>query len=616
MNAIVQLIVGLFLIVFCGIFLYLAYILIFDGYPRPLWLGNSAPLEEYMAKTFLPDLVKYSKQTNVSGAYFDLLRSLNDKEYPITKYPELYFPIIFWEALDNIENNLKELALVKQFLKGVDTQKYFKKGSAADIDPSAFKRFKELKDSLKAQMPAIASTAKSYRSGTSYDQTGMSWMVSDLMMNNYLPQIIPMYDMRKSGGVANFMIFKLYFSDYTKYVFSETLPDVWEDFVEVMDKIYETIVGTIKSKKVSSFFSALPMTLAGVSTFEDKKEDLVEGWKYADDDDQTETFIDALINIAKTFIKMFKLISVLVTFVLNPLKFIQVLIGFVVGLFIFLIYTVLVILSPIFYIPAFFYTLVFKLGITIVWLAIYVVNFLIYLILWIVDFATAGAVLQMLRCENLPTAWHAFAGFAKGNIYKRQVFCSYRCGDNYTPKGLVCRRNPKYEPPFCPQQVIYSAFTGNTDDLDNKNLIHKYKPTIKFYKQNEDWRMNDIEKAYNNRVDFIDQCKTTYKDYDHLSKSACRFFINESGPRALKTTDPDKYNNLLDLCYQAYCDFDNEPSFSTFCASHALGNQKRVVKQNKDDQDIITSVVFACVILVVMCLIFTALFKTVTYKQT
>lgn len=104
------------------------------------------------------------------------------------------------------------------------------------------------------------------------------------------------------------------------------------------------------------------------------------------------------------------------------------------------------------------------------------------------------------------------------------------------------------------------------------------------------------------------------KNYDHLSKAACRYFQNATGPGSLKAVEPDKYNAVMDLCYEAYCDFNKDTSFK-MCDNYGLESNKRKATYKKDEQDIITSVVFACIVLVIMCLIFAALFKTVTYKE-
>nr|QOI90375.1 hypothetical protein HWQ62_00238 [Pyramimonas orientalis virus] len=168
--------------------------------------------------------------------------------------------------------------------------------------------------------------------------------------------------------------------------------------------------------------------------------------------------------------------------------------------------------------------------------------------------------------ENSPSAWYKHAGYHYGhdmcvseggkndnrcnNYYqnkaKRMFLAYHRCGDNYKPdrmtKGFMCERKYEQEPGFCIQSNIYRL----TNDMSVKTPIFpgSFVPTPKYIQSTEKQRSNIQNKFSKMKYNFYNNCGSTMKEYDPLTKNICRLYPG------IMNSNKDM---MASLCYNAYC---------------------------------------------------------------
>jgi hypothetical protein len=180
-----------------------------------------------------------------------------------------------------------------------------------------------------------------------------------------------------------------------------------------------------------------------------------------------------------------------------------------------------------------------------------------YFFLWLLDLATKGTVVQLMRCENLPDAWSNTPSFAEGNGYRRigGVACAYPCEPRWKPwgGGFMCKKLPDFLPSMCPQQMIFRAYKGDT--LSSPYVFDKFKPPPGFTVQDIVKQEKQIVEAYRVKVGYLGPCYEQLTKYDYVNRHIC------ANIDRLPNIPGGNREKLLHLCSQAYCDY--EPVLNT-----------------------------------------------------
>lgn len=577
----------LILLVIISVLAVIAVVLIklYHSYPRSFWIGHSENLKKYMEDHVrllvkcLHDL-RYSSTGELSTIINDLFRlgCVPDKDlstYSPRDAPFMYLPYMFRRALiGSKEPNKGELSLYSRLmgsdtltLYGNEISVYEEDSDNGQVKDSVIKEIRERVIVFAELEHYMGKLMCSYKGSGEYDdvkrkctkaykwcsrreslpdalsdpKAEMSRMTLLLLVHEYAPVLERMYDLRKSGGLGNFVIYNIYMSQYITFIFHEKIPDIWDNFLDDVKKTGESFLRVAGSAKVSSFMSSLPLKLIGqIDSFED-----------IDDDSEKEGFFTSGFgNMFKGLLKLIpnllKILLALVQVITNPLKIIQYILAMVLGLLLYILYMILITLSPLFYVPAFFWILSFKVIMTILWVALFVSLGLFYFILWILNQGTGGVVFDMLRCENLPDAWHKTASYVFGNRYVRNLFCKSPCSAGWLPGGCLCTKSPKFQPPLCPQQLVMTRFLEHAlgrPPRSGADAYFEFKPDTAYLNASQDQRKKMVRDFVDNEFNFSQKCASGTSIYDFITRFACE------NARELGIKDPE----FMKACKHCYC---------------------------------------------------------------
>lgn len=623
MKMLMQVLTLLFIILVIVVVMYIIYIIIRYYYPRMFFIGHGEPLEAFM-QDYMTDLMntlysiyidpsrsklgigskiqklfdqksKYESQVayvpSVLHATKDGKYATNDRCTP-KELPIMYLFFMFGSAIKNKDAN--ECLLVEKFfedqfnpytkklLTDIKKEKEVPAGVIKDCElvDSLFKSFKTTYDAIESK---VSKTASSSLNGllTSYTYEDQKLAI----LGSYLKQIRTMYDYRKGGGMGNLKFIKLVMGDYNDYIWGPSkddlekqgetgiVPDIWKYFLKSVKEnatLYESIIA---SPAVSAYMASMPAKIAGVESFVNGVSTTnIEGFlsllppPQASMGDTVETlgFLKALVEIPKFFLVLMDVAQAIATAVASPIKFLRIIIGMVVGTLLYITYIVLVAISPLFYVPAFFVTIAISLYKTIYWVFFYIVIIIFVIVLWILDFLLGGFVLRMFRCENLPNAWLKAPGFLFGNKYRRTTMCNFRCGTRYVPNGSWCSKIPGVRPAFCPQQFIImgvdaaiaTAEPTMPSALKMSPLNHKFSPLPDFYALTTLEKKAVIKEFLEDKYSFLVNCfdKLTENQLA-LSVAACGIVKDLKESDAFKESDDLKLfvGKLEGLCQDTFC---------------------------------------------------------------
>jgi hypothetical protein len=643
-------IILLFMLFFIFIGCYIIYIFVTKKYPRPFTIGRTYPIEAYMMEhvAFLCRHIEalLSVKDKLSPNLRTILEEIDaanvlpedaTKQLTPDNTPFIYMYYIFPKALTStpIEEPLTkyqkmELNLIRNFFtidrltdESSDKPVPIYNSSGTEVTPEAAQLLRKKTIPLRKLSDYFKKLDCQYR-GFEYDSkkdkctsnnfnkcnalnqfpepivddpvSEMARLHLWLLTFKYLPSIERAYNMRKSGGIGNFIIFNLYMDEYKQYVFKETIPPVWKRFIKDIKSTADTIVGVLTSDPVRNFMVRLPLTLTGTEGFIDTPPNVV-----ADIYEQEEHFVGVLKSIGKVFSDFAKLIPNvakvflgLVHVITNPLKVIAIVIGAIVGFLLYVLYSLIVAMSILMYIPAFFWVLAIDLKITIIWTLLFCVIALVYVVLWILDFGTGGLIMRLLRCETAPNGWHDIPGWIYNNQFTRKFMCSFPCHRKYKPESWGCLKLPKYQAPFCPQQLIFNIYIshlkGKLDEHPSLKFapnLYNFKPNIKYHAKDTENKKKEIDEFYNNRRKFRSECDSALAPYNFVTKYLCE---------NMKTIVPGS-ERMMPFCQSCYCghyngkcnngkaDFSAFPTIRTFKTNAIITNNayyKRIFQEDID----------------------------------
>lgn len=510
------------------------------GSIRPVSVGHTEHLEDFMrnqvAKMHENLMIvshndKVGRHIEVLSTFFD--KTDNKPEYIPANYLLIYIMFMFHEAILN--GNSNELSSLRDFFPSFLVSKYYVEGSKTSIgEYSELSRTLHVFDDYRMYIQSEAS----HISKDTKEDKRIAIHELNLLLNHYFQDILMGYDLRKSGRINSFVIFKVYMRDYTRFVFKETIPDAWQDFSEKVKSTADFMVSYLSTDSVEAYVRALPFTISGV---QENFANRVEHFSLGD-------FFRSIIRLADSLMEIsFALMSAIT----NPIAFLRILIGMLVGVCMYVLYVVLLALSPIFIIPAFVYQGSISALVTVIWTALYCCIACVYLILWIADICTNGFVFSLLRCENLPDAWYKRPGFAYKNAYKRELLCCGPCNDRSLPSNFLCKNIPAYRPSFCPAQRVYASYLESRTNRKHSNKQDRdFTPSTSYYAMHPVDRKQLLGEIYDDKASFDVKCNIAMAPYTGMLRDICM---------------STKHEEVLAHCRTAFCSTDPTHPIPKYC---------------------------------------------------
>ena len=440
---------------------------------------------------------------------------------------------------------------------------------------------------------------------------------ANLILNVYCDRLIFDFNIRRPPGIFMQMtMIKIYLSEFAHYCFITQIKEtIWPKYAKFV---------TWFAKETKMLFDAvtdgLKMCLSNLETGNVMRYEGIDGlfkvfFPFF-------SILPMTFNLLKTFFeKIEQFFTDPVGFIIWLLMVILILILIVLwevfgGIFVF------VLLDP----TAMLLALAFCVALTIVWTVAFLVVFLIFLLIVVIDILTNGQIRVILRCENKPDSWMTQSGFNYENEFEQMFLCWRPCFKGYKPRGLLCQAIAPGEPPYCPQQYIYSACMQK-DNVYKKpdgkrdpvypTLPHKmpyiapyeykYSPPAKYYTLSRAEQMAMIHKQFPNVTNYFSTCHDKFKAFDGIPLAMCENLDSFLDPAS--KTHPHDYINIKKLCKQMYCDFGQRSA--SFCNSTTVPDISAADEQMAIDlpkTKIQSKIVVAAMATIVLLIIVAALY--------
>ena len=386
-------------------------------------------------------------------------------------------------------------------------------------------------------------------------------MYLDLVLNGYEKQIVHAFNMRRTHGfVLQLNLLKVYFSELTTYVFAEQIrKNTWGAFGEHVKSMTEGVKGA---------WNAI------MEAVDAKRKELIESFvdgPAGTAKPEVREHFEAILGIIPVFMFLFELLKMVFMFIKKLSDFVKDPLGFILWVIQVLVLTMLQIFMKIF--GAFFVALlagpvafvvvfVMSVVVTAMWVAIYAAM-MVQLLLWtVVDMATGGAVVRLLRCENRLDAWATAPAFKDGSVFGRFFACYSPCASGYRPFGALCAAKPATDAALCPHQYIYrAAFADAKDGTTTAPQTVEFAPSARFWSRSGRQKHDDLGAFYDGLAQYVVGCSEAFQPYDHVVRSLCANLDALVPPDGGARAENEK---LRELCRQVYCDFAKAPA--EFCA--------------------------------------------------
>jgi hypothetical protein len=638
----------LFVIVF-----YICYVIYKYGYPRWWHLGHSEPFENYM-ESYMHDLIgtmrkvggysstikaaaapkddekdididaEVAKASNaikeIDDVYAKLQVALNKDEEPEkldakkvkkTYIPDFYLVFMFFDDLTGSVIDKDNLMYMNKFFPHAHVAGYYKEGGKTQLLPDKLAKLKDLADAFNKGRKAIAESANNLKLKHTKTEKEMEMIIEifklDMLMNLYVDgtvtnkgvhfrdNITRSYDLRKTGGLGNTIILRIYLWEYLEYIYHPTfgvIPEKWKLFWEDVNGKALAWYTSFGSDSTQAYVSSIPLKLAGMETFADVP-DVIEHFGF-------------LKPIIQTFIGLYKLVTGVVKVIKSPLGFFKAVIGLIIGVLLSVGYVILLAFGLVLFYPvAAAVVFLVKLYTTWVWIVLSVIMALVYGLLWLLDTLFDGAISNVLRCENLPNAWHTRPSFAKSNIFERSILCCRPCTSRYNPFGAMCAKKDSDEPSYCPQQLLYEVYNGNTAVLSAGKYVYEHTPSIKYYNMTKDERHAVWSETFDKKKAYLETCERGFGKYDHIPRAVCNMYSNQV-LSDLSSIEKKQRANVMDMCEQTYCTrfIDQKNELPSWCAINAPTQEEAPADIVSEKPDVITNVILILIILILMIITF------------
>lgn len=311
--------------------------------------------------------------------------------------------------------------------------------------------------------------------------------------------------------------------------------------------------------------------------------------------------VGKIFNFFKLFSALFTLANTIIAIFKNPLEFLVMIVGGILGGILYVLYkiTVLPPLNWIIFILWFVVTkVVFLIAYTIVIGFIVVFISLILLIISFINWATKGKLNNLLLCQNSPLAWYQVPNFHLGNKFERSLFCKSPCITGHAPDELTgefCDRLPQGQPSYCPQAEIMRIISNHSRN-DLRYIYGDFDPTTNI------WfpfmTPADKETAYKQyflkRQTFYNKCNDSLGPYNKMTLDFCNS-LDMMKKMKFKNMSARDVARLEKVCQQAYCNSKNRYSFCGKFGTNDIQetNKGELVKQ-------IISFILLCVIFMIL----------------
>lgn len=636
-----------------GLVVYVIYYCMFVAYPRFFFPGHteSSFMKDYMTQYFT-DMVSYANTCIISEdqaldsikknastffatykvAFGQDLQTTTD--FSVNNCIPLHVLFMFYNDLKS--NDKKSFGQAFEILKkliqepAISTlQSFYGTDNNIDISDTTWTTFQQLFkefEALRSSTDSFATTSYGSPMEKPSDAASISAMMLDVMFSKYFDgsklsskttdHIQRMYQMRQTGGFANFRLVKIYIGDFVDYAINQKIKkEIWGPFKEEASTLATRINDLMASDAVQNWFTDLPGNLAGTNneSFKNKYPEVSKKVEEAREtflsspysNDIQEPFIDQLIKIAKTFVALFEVIMSIVNIIADPIAFIKFLLGAIIAIVLYIVFTLLYILQI-----ATAIAYVVKIAVCIfatgVWIGQIALFAIFYGLLSVIDMPLGGFIMRSLRCENLPDAWASVSNWHNANKYERTFFCSNQCKSRFYPSDLVpllCTSQDADEPTYAPHQIIYNTY--KQAEFLNKLTTKKtysHTPDAKYYTMKVDRQKKLWEQVFKARQSYIKQCRigTTstsgYADYDPLVKQMCSYFANTD---AISTTyDETTLDSINGLCRDVFCGDDQEGPF--FCTTEEESDPVCIESDGAPPKDVIKVILFTIIAILVI----------------
>lgn len=572
----------------------LVYYLLRVGHPVSAWLGHSIDLENYMKTVWIPEFKRQTtalfEDPNTSP---ELRNKVQKEKLDTLSDDDIVFFFMFYDfhtlkARDlqaqrdrqkgfNVELEQKwwytesDVYLIPKIaptsIRNKANLEWFKSGI---FDAQTFEKY------LNEKMLLIRDLANAVRLHVQGSQTktlqaqDMHIFRLHLLLNEYRTDLVYMYNTRKTHGMTmQFNIFRLYLSEFNENIIKKRiLKETWSDFSSQVEGFryslmneYETNMRAALLKKAWSL--PVDMFNKDISKEGFTTDKTMNNEEIVREDFNPKKLFKAIggigtffKNIFKIIPKLFKIVISTVALITQPQKLVFKLLALFIGLVLFIVIIVLDALRTlIVLILSYVFALAYCVLYTLLWLLIYGIVLIIFFILWVLDLCTGGQVLKLLRCENKPDAWIHQPNFAFKNIFSRSFFCVKPCGNRFCNKtgSLFCKRLESYEPQFCPQQIIHSAYEkrGIANASVETPHLFTFKPGADFWTKTSKDKKRAIKTFYQDRKVFLQTCHKEYANKEPFTKLVCEKIDAFIDPKS----QPDLFNKTVDACQQIYCDY-------------------------------------------------------------
>lgn len=626
-------------------------------YIRPFWISHSENLSNFTETlgsviennlSKANKLIQSGKLNNISSnkSLVDTVIQLNLLVEKGLFYDVLVFYWQFYEFHDTYDKNAswfhkrflyKEADLILKLSPKSITDIFFDNDEFNEVKFIAYKQatltlLKTFEENIRVLSGELQQQQLNRTITVSNEQQEFELIIHSLYNDlvSYKDAIVRMYATRKTYGFTlQFNIFRLYLPELTNVVFKEKIPAIWKwtKFQGDMGSIVKTIEGSFNTfRRNAKYFPdclsrdancdklfgykklADPLTMLRLTSNDD--EYIVNGYQKKEVREHfvalvvlaVATFLpitnigDFITGIVDTIKGFFTLISEIANAITNPIKVMRLVLGFIIGTFLYLSVLIISTIIGIFSYPiAGIIIFVLYVTFTVAWFAIYLVIFVLFVILWLLDMLSGGYVIHLLRCENLPNSWIFRNGFMYENIFKRMFFCYSPCASGYTVAGSFCKRLPNYEPLFCPQQIVAQAYeTQHLQSLNTQNEINgslfRLKVPLGFWSLDTEEKKEWLLTYKQSKTTFTNSCGSHFKKHDHFVRSICEH-------ANVLNIDPETKDLLTLFCNEIYCSKPNKPYF---CKENTqIINDPIIVKK-----DLLTR---SSTLMMILCLLITCI---------
>lgn len=575
----VQFLVALIILLIILLVVWIIYRMFTKTYYRPFVFGHTEPLEDFMIE-YISDIAQVLNHIKNNPSDFDqaIVKVVNDmatREKRMAKSFDkqyLYGNIFTSKEIDEITPN--ELPYIYAFY--IFRSNPTDKGTASMLPTlmpnstwaQSVKEYVLKNNSLPTQFADDLAKVEEDIMGLIRaipKDTKNIYMkkLQIIFSKDYDKTITRMYDFRKSGGVGNMKLFVYLMSDYLMYIFNPeygVVPRGWGATISDTKSTVKRMELFMTSPAARDYMMRFPAKIAGIEEFIN----LLPPRTSVFDTVEHLGFLKPLIEIPKFFKMLGSVAKALATAVASPIKACQILLGLILGTLIYLIYAIISAVTILYYAPAFVYVIFMNLLGTGWWIFLFVFVSTWYLLIWLIDLFTGGAIMRAMRCENVPSAWYKRPGYFFNNKYMKAVFCHYPCASKFIPStnNSWCDRIPLRRPHYCPQQLLYMAAEAVIGNGSPPQLPSLYKFFIPpdYYTLTDEQKKEKLKEFFDDKKFYLEKCKR-FKPihdkaslYDEFAITACDFFTEQRKKQTQLYNDNSTIiDNALKLCNDAYC---------------------------------------------------------------